>query len=86
LDCGTVGKSKNILDGISREDYLIIFDEPGAFEQAFAIFANVVEMDENGNLLNSKYAEKRAAQYLRSYLDPSYKVDPPFEDWEVNLY
>ena len=43
-------------------------------------------MDENGNVLNAKYAEKRSTEFLRSYLDPNYEVIPPFEDWEMALH
>jgi len=72
------------LEGI---DYLPLYgEEPGAFEMVFAIYANVIEMDENGNVLNVKYAEKRATDYLRSYCDPSFEVSPPYEDWEIELH
>jgi hypothetical protein len=37
-------------------------------------------------VLNAKYAEKRATDYLRAYCDPSFVVEPPFEDWEVKLH
>lgn len=68
-------------------DYLSLFgEEPSAIEQAFAIFANVIELDENGNVLNAKYAEKRAVAYIRSYCEPSFKVEPPYEDWEIELH
>lgn len=79
---GSVGKP--LMDGI---EYLDLYgEEPSAIEQAFAIFANVVELDENGIVQNAKYAEQRAAQYLRAYCDSTYKVSPPFEDWEVTLH
>ena len=72
------------LEGI---DYLALYgEEPGAFEMVFAIYANLIEMDENGNVLNAKYAEKRATDYLRSYCDPSFEVSPPYEDWEIELH
>ncbi|MBW1294168.1 DUF7677 family protein [Aquimarina litoralis] len=68
-------------------DYLKLYgEEPSAIEQAFAIFANVIELDINGNVLNAKYAEKRAVDYIRSYCDANFKVEPPFEDWEIELY
>ena len=68
-------------------DYLGLFgEEPGAIEQAFAIYVNVIELDENGQVLNAKYAEKRAADYIKSYCDPSFSVNPPYEDWEIKLY
>ncbi len=68
-------------------DYLKLYgEEPSAIEQAFAIFANVIELDENGEVLNAKHAEKRAVDYIRSYCDPNFKVEPPYEDWELELY
>lgn len=78
---GTVGYP--LLEGI---DYSCIFEEPSMMEQAYAIFANVIEMDDDGNVLNAKYAEKRAAQFIRSYVDKDYVVEPPLEGWEVALY
>lgn len=78
---GTVGLP--ILQGI---DYACIFDEPSALEQVYAIFANVIEMDDDGNVLNAKHAENRAAQFIRSYVDSNYRIEPPLEDWEVALY
>jgi hypothetical protein len=72
------------LEGV---DYLHIYgNEPSAIEMVYAIFANVIEMDENGNVLNAAYAEKRATDSLRSYCDSSFKVEPPYEDWEVALH
>ncbi|MEW7280363.1 hypothetical protein ABW636_17365 [Aquimarina sp. 2201CG1-2-11] len=68
-------------------DYLKLYgEEPSAIEQVFAIFANVIELDKNGEVLNAKYAEKRAVDYLRSYCDPEFNVEPPYEDWETELY
>jgi hypothetical protein len=60
--------------------------EPSAIEQVFAIYANVIELDEQGNVINGEYAEKRATDYLHSYCDPSFKVTPEYEYWEVELY
>jgi hypothetical protein len=45
-----------------------------------------LELDENGDVLNAKYAEKRATDYLRAYCDRSFVVSPPYEDWEMGLY
>lgn len=72
-----------LLEGV---DYSAIFEEPSALEQAFAIFMNVLEVDDKGNVTNAKYAERRAAQEIRRYVDPSYTVVPPFEDWELELH
>ena len=68
-------------------NYLDLFGkEPSAIEQAFAIFANVIELDEKGTVLNAKYAEKRAVDYIRSYCEREFQVHPPYEDWETELY
>lgn len=73
-----------MLEGV---DYLDLYgSEPSAIEQVYAIFANVLEFDEDGNIINLKHAEKRATDSLRAYCDPSFEVDPPYEDWEVALY
>ncbi len=72
------------LNGI---DYLELYgEEPSAIEMAYAIYANVIELDSDGNVLNAKYAEKRAVDYIRSYCDPSFIVEPPYEDWEIELH
>ncbi|MEM7017303.1 MAG: hypothetical protein AAF512_08180 [Pseudomonadota bacterium] len=68
-------------------DYLALYgEEPGAIEMAFAIFANVLELDEQGQVLNFTHAQKRAADYLKCYCIPDYKVVPPYEEWETSLY
>jgi hypothetical protein len=68
-------------------DYLSLYGtEPSAIEQVYAIFVNVLELDENGQVLNARHAQKRATDYLRAYCDPSFEVDPPYEDWETKLY
>jgi len=46
--------SHYMLEGI---DYLSLYGkEPSAIEQVYAIFANVLELDENGQVLNATYA------------------------------
>lgn len=73
-----------MLEGVP---YLELYGkEPSAIEQAYAIFANVLEIDAEGRVTNGKHAEKRATDYLRSHCDPSFRVEPPFEDWEVALH
>jgi hypothetical protein len=73
------------LEGVN---YLPLYGtEPSAIEQVFAIFANVIELDEHsGEVLNAHYAQKRATDYLRAYCDRSFVVDPPYEDWETELH
>lgn len=72
-----------LLEGIN---YSCIFNEPSAMEITYAINANVIELDADGRVVNAKHAERRAAQWIRSYVEPSYRVKPPFEDWETMLH
>jgi hypothetical protein len=75
---GSVGLP--LLEGLEYRQPML--EEPSLMEMAYAIFANVIEFDEHGEPVNAKYAEHRAAQYIRSYCDPTYVVAPPFEAWE----
>lgn len=68
-------------------DYLNLYGEdPSAIEMAFAIFANVLEMDPQGNVVNFTYAQKRATDYIKSYCISTFEVSPPYEDWEIELH
>jgi hypothetical protein len=76
--------SHYLLKGI---DYLSLDgNEPSAIEQVYAIFANVLEVNEAGEVLNAQYAQKRATDYLRAYFDRNFTVEPPYEDWETELH
>jgi hypothetical protein len=67
--------------------YLYLFGSDScAIEQVFAIYASVLELDEIGIVMNAKYAEKRAAEFLRAYCDPKFAANPPYEDWEQELH
>ncbi|NBF02197.1 hypothetical protein GV819_07815 [Pseudomonas sp. Fl5BN2] len=79
---GTLGYP--LLEGV---DYrACLGQEPSMLEMAYAIFANVLELDEQGVPVNAKYAEHRAAQYIRQYCDPGYSAVPGFEAWEQALH
>lgn len=68
-------------------DYLDLYgEEPSAIEMAYAIFVNVLELDDEGNVLNATYAQKRATDFIRSYCAPGFIVDLPYEDWEIELH
>ena len=67
-------------------DYSVIFREPSALEQTFAIWSNVLELDEQGVPTNAPTARRRAAQYIRTWIDKSYVVEPPFSDEELELH
>lgn len=74
------------IETIGELDYSEIFSEPSILEMAFAIWSNNIEIDDQGNVLNSGYPEKLAAQYIKSFFDQDYKVEPPFESWETELH
>jgi hypothetical protein len=54
-------------------------------EQVLAIFANVLDVDETGQVTNYSETEFRAAQWIRRFCDHDYLVDPPFAAWELEL-
>jgi hypothetical protein len=55
-------------------------------EQVFAIYSNVLQIDADGMVLNDGDAQHRVAQWVRARCDPSFRVEPPFEDWELELH
>lgn len=68
-------------------DYLYLYgNEPSAVEKTIAIFVNILAWDDQGKITNLKHADQRATDYLRSYCDSSFTMEPPLEDWEGNLY
>ena len=38
------------------------------------------------SVLNCTFAQRRAADYIKSYCVPSFEVSPPYEEWEMELY
>jgi len=76
----------NLLDVDGTGDYSSIFEMGSPLEQVFAIWSNVLEIDDKGEVVNAGEAKKRAAQYIRRYIDSDYIVEPPFEAWEVELH
>ena len=67
-------------------DYRPVLTDPSSIEQAFAIWSNVLEIDPEGRVLNEHVASERAAQYIRQQADPAYIIEPPLEQWEIELY
>ena len=51
----------------------------------FAVFTNVLQIDENGLITNAEEATRRAAAVVRHFHQPSFVVKPPLADWEVAL-
>lgn len=53
----------------------------------YAIFINNLEVDENGEVLNAKYAAQRVAQYIKQWCVKDYKAEPTFDgSEEIELY
>lgn len=63
----------------------VVMGHGSGLEQVFAIFANVLDVNEAGQVTNYGDAEYRAAQWIRRACDDTYQVDPPFADWELEL-
>ena len=81
-----LGNGTLCLDVLDNIDYIEqCGEDPSALEQMFAIWANHIEIADNGSVLNGDIAARRAAQWLRRYHDAEYVVEPPFEDWELEL-
>jgi hypothetical protein len=62
-------------------------DSPSQMETVFAVFVNNLELDEHGQPINERYAERRAAIWIYRYctgqLPPG---EPELEHWECELY
>jgi hypothetical protein len=80
---GSVGRP--MLEGINYWDELR--DSPSQLETCFAIFVNDLDLDDSGQPVNEKYAEKRAATWIYQYctgkLPPG---QPALEPWKTELY
>ncbi|MBQ0994249.1 hypothetical protein KBX08_29735 [Micromonospora sp. H61] len=75
-----------VMDLLEDFDYRpVVMAHGSGLEQVFAIFANVLDVNESGEVTNYGDAEYRAAQWIRRCCDDSYKVDPPFAGWELDL-
>jgi len=74
----------DLLDGIDYRPRLM--EHGSSLEQVFAIFANVLQVDKDGHVVNEGEAQDRAAQWIRSHCDSAYRVEPPFQAWETELH
>lgn len=74
----------DLLDGFDYRS--TVFHSGSSLEQVFAIYGNVLQIDADGMVLNDGDAQYRVAQWVRARCDPSYRVEPPFEDWETELH
>jgi hypothetical protein len=72
-----------------EDDYRKVLSEhPSQMETMFAIFANLLELDENGDPVNTKYAERRAAVSLYEFItrEPPDGESTTFGTGEGTLY
>lgn len=80
---GSVGHP--LLEGVNYWDELR--DSPSQMETLFAVFVNNLRLDEHGEPINEKYAERRAASELYRYCTGQEPPgEPPLEEWEAELY
>jgi hypothetical protein len=54
-------------------------------EQIYTIYLRNLKIGADGKVQGASHAQKRAAQWIRRYCDPTYVVEPPFTDEEVEL-
>jgi hypothetical protein len=52
---------------LENTDYAECLRDPSCMEQVFAIFGNVLRLDAEGEPLNYRHAQRRAALYLYGY-------------------
>ncbi|MEU8547661.1 hypothetical protein AB0C81_11765 [Streptomyces roseoverticillatus] len=74
----------DLLEDIDYKPHLMA--SGSALEMVFAVFTNVLQVDGSGEVTNEGDAQYRAAQWIRAYCDPAYRVDPPFAAWETELH
>lgn len=74
-----------LLNGFEEKFRKAYKEDNSWVEQAYAIFMNNLQVTETG-VQNYDDAERRAAQYVRNYLDPTYNVEPDLKEWEYELY
>ena len=77
---------RDIIDTTEYIDHTGMFIYGYPLEQIFALWSNVLEIDENNKVTNEVAAKRRVAQYLRRWIDRDYVVEPPFENWETELH
>ena len=72
---------------LGGSDYVSgLFNCGSTLEAIFAVFSNVLLIDEHGNPTNKERAYFRAAQCTKQWCVPGYEVEPQFEGWETELH
>ncbi|MFO1030138.1 MAG: hypothetical protein U1F60_03590 [Planctomycetota bacterium] len=63
----------------------VLLEDASLLDGAVAAFFRNLVLRDDGEVLNYRWAEFRCAQVIRQFCDPSYCIDPPFEDFEREL-
>lgn len=80
-------KNYRRIDPEEGNDYAYwIISEGGYLERTVAIFCNVLRMDEDFNVINEEWARHRASQYILMINSDLDEVEPPFKQWETELW
>jgi len=79
--------NENFHNDLLGEAYFSSMVEQGSnfLESVFAVWGNVIRLNEQGETINTQQLELRVAQWIKSYLDESYQPYPVFEAWEYEL-
>lgn len=78
----------NEVEGL-REEFDEVISDPEVMKKVFTVWSNNIELDQSGNVVNTRHARLRAFQYLRCHFDPRFpeeSVSPQFEPWEECEY
>jgi|HigsolmetaAR201D_1030396.scaffolds.fasta_scaffold02679_9 hypothetical protein len=76
----------NILPDWDSDDYCdMLTEQPELMESFFAVFCNVLQIDEQNRVLNLDDAMRRTAEFIRQSVDQSYQPTVPFAEWELEL-
>lgn len=84
-DYGRRQLDPEVLAGV---DPLVLLDGDGGspLEAVVAVFLNHLDQDPAREADAEARGRHRATQMVRSWVDPSYVVEPAWEDWETALY
>jgi hypothetical protein len=84
LSLGNGDLEPELLGGI---DYVPgLFNCGSTLEAIYAVFSNVLMIDQDGRPANKERASFRAAQCVKQWCVPEYEPEPRFEGWEVELH
>ena len=71
------------LRAAALERYQAVLRRDKLLSAASEVFSRVLAFDDSHRPLNEPHARSRTLQFIRSRLDSSFVVAPPFEAWEI---